>query len=99
GPHGRLGPFDGHEVDFVDLARAVTVDEIQVRAADPLDSRDVQLHRSYGPLHFRGATLECELQRLAGIPYAKRHRIRRRAVGRTKLRGRTARLHVEYEVD
>ena len=38
--------LDGQEVDVIDLLRAVAVDQVEVRAADALDGRDVQLHRA-----------------------------------------------------
>src|SRR5258708_28059990 len=46
--HGnmRLGVDDRYEVDIVDGARAVAIDQIDQAAADPFDRRDIEFHRT-----------------------------------------------------
>ena len=46
-PDGRARIIlGGHEIDVVDGALAVAVDEIDEAAADPLDGRNIELHRT-----------------------------------------------------
>jgi hypothetical protein len=45
----------GNEVDIVDRPLAVAVDQINQAAADPLDGRDVELHRADLAVHRLGA--------------------------------------------
>jgi len=79
--------------------RAVAVDEIEVRAADPLDGRDVQLHGPDRALHRLRAALHRQLERLGRVADPESHGVGRRAVGLAESRGLALRLHVEDEVD
>ncbi len=93
------GALDGREVHIVDGLGPIAVDQIEVRAADPLDGRDVQLHRTHQAAHLFGAALERQAQGLAGVAHAKGHGVGRGPVAATELRGLAGRLHVEDEVD
>ncbi|OIQ69918.1 hypothetical protein GALL_484760 [mine drainage metagenome] len=97
--HGRVRAGDGHEVDVVDLLGAVTVDQIEVRAADPLDRRDVQLHRPNRPQHRLRPALDRQLQGLGGVAHAERHGVGRGAMGGAEFRGLPLGLHVQDQVD
>src|SRR5665213_557023 len=93
------GALDGHEVDIVDFVRAVTVHQIQIRPADSLDRRNIELHGPDRAAHLAGAARHRLFEGRGGVAHTKCHGIDRRAVLATKLRGLAARLHVEDEVD
>ena len=82
GEPGVAGPgavLDGHEVDVVDGALAVTVDQVDETAADALDRRNIELHRPdmameglrpqlLGPLIRGGPVLDPERHRTDAGP-------------------------------
>ena len=91
--------LDRQEVDVVDAVRAIAVDQIDVRAADRLDRRNVQLHRA----DIAERRLRAALQRLGiglrRILHAERHRIGALPVLPAERRRLARRLHVQDEVD
>src|SRR5665213_3909090 len=64
-----------HEIDIVDrAARPVAVDEVDEAAADPLDRRDVQLHRPDAARDRLGAQFGGAAVRGGGVADAERDR-------------------------
>ncbi len=96
---GRRGALDRPEVDVIDLLGPIAVDQIEVRAADPLDGRDIQLHRPHRAPHRRRAPLHRQGQRPGGVLDPEGHGVGRGAMRLAEL-GRLARgIHVQDEVD
>ena len=89
----------GHEVDVVDAAVAVAIDQEDQAVADALDGRDVQLHRADLALHRLGAERLRPLQGGAGILDAKGHGADRRSVHAGEGLGEAVGLGVDDEVD
>src|SRR5262245_26764609 len=81
-PRGTAARSAGHrhEVDVVNRALAVAVDQIDQAAADAFDRRNVQLHRPDARLHRLRAQLDTATQRERRILHAERHRARRRTM-------------------
>ena len=74
----RVAPAGPVEIDVVDRAlRAVAVDEIDLQAADALDRRDGELHRSDLGLRRLRAHGDGALVGLPGVDDAEGHRRRR----------------------
>ena len=94
-----LPSLHGHEVDVVDRALAVAVDQVDEAAADAFDRRDLQLHRSDARLHRLRAELDAALVRRGGILHAESHRAGRRAVLAREALAEAVRLGVDDEVD
>ena len=95
-----IDTLDEIEVDVVDrFAVAEAIDQIQRRAADAFDRRQVQFHRTGGHLHRLRAEIERSFESLMRVLDAKRHRAGRRAVLGRKVIRRTLRLAVDDEID
>ena len=93
------GAFDRLEIDIIDGRCTRPVDQIEVRPANALDRRDVELHRPDLAGYRRSAALDGKLQRLVRIGNPERHGIGRRPAFFAELRGLAVRLHVEDEID
>ena len=61
------GAGDGDEVHVIVFLGPVAVHQIAVRAADPLDGRNVQFHGAHRPLNRSGAALDRQGWRQAGL--------------------------------
>src|SRR4029453_10339596 len=66
------------EVDVVDRAFAVAIDQVDETAADALDRRDLQFHRPDARLDWLRAQVDAMLVRSGSVFHAERHRTRRR---------------------
>src|SRR5215472_3927489 len=98
-PHLRRRVVAGErkEIDVVDRAVAVAVDEVYETAADPLDRRNVELHRPEFAMHRLGAERDRPLVGLARIGDAERDRAHRWAVQTCKGLCKALGLGVEDE--
>ena len=96
---GAGSPTSGMKVDIVDRPLAIAVDEVDQAAADPLDGRDIELHRPDLAVHRLGAEPDRALVGLGGVGDAKRHRADRRAMQPGKGLGKAFRLGIEDEID
>src|ERR1700722_13932531 len=102
GKTGHLA-IDGHleraEIDVIDGGLAGTIHQVDERAADALDARDVEFH---GTRALRAGT-RSELKRASigkrGIPHAKGHGTGAWTVCARKSLGEGVRLRVDDEVD
>ncbi len=92
--------FEEHEVDVIDrTALTETVDQIQRRAADALDRRQVQFHRPGFNVNRLGAQLQRTVIGLLRVFDPERHAAHRRAVLGRKVRREAVGLVVEDQVD
>jgi len=89
----------GHEVDVVDRALAVAIDQVDETAADTFDRRDLQLHRSDARLDRLRAQVDAMLVRSGSVLHAERHRTRRRPVLAREALTEAVRLGIDDEVD
>ena len=87
------------EIDIVDRVLAIAVDEIDEAAADPLDRRDVELHRPDLAVHRLGAQRNRALIGFGGVGDAKGDRAHRRAVQSGKGLSKALGFGIEDEVD
>ena len=69
-----------HEIDVVDRALAVAVDEVDQAPADAADRGNVELHRSHAPAIGPRPERERPLEGAPRVLHAQRERARRRAV-------------------
>jgi hypothetical protein len=88
-----------HEIDIVDRLPAIAVDEVDQAAADPLDRRDVELHRPELAMHRLGAEPDRPVIGRRGILDPEGDRADRRPVQPGKRLGKAFRLGVDDEVD
>ena len=93
------GALHGQEVDVIDRALAVPVDQVDETAADAFDGRDLQLHRTDTVLHRLRAEVDAALESGSGILHAEGHRACRRAVLAREVLAEAVRLGVDDEVD
>ena len=89
----------GTEIDIVDRVLAVAVDQIDQAAADPLDRRDVQLHRADLAVHRLGAEPDRPVIGRSRVLDAERDRADRRPVQPRKGLRKALGLGVQDEVD
>src|SRR5690348_15918286 len=99
GIFGLIGAFDWLEVDIVDGLRAVTIDEIDVGAANAFDTRNVELHRTDWHVHGFGVALNGLFKRLPRVLHSERHGIGGWAMLLPEIGWLAGVLHVENEVD
>ena len=97
----RAPPLLGQrqEIDIVDRVLAVAIDEIDQAAADPLDRRDVQLHRADLAVHRLGAEPDRPVIGRRGVLDAERDRADRRPVQPRKGLREALRFGVQDEID
>ena len=93
------GVLDGDEVDIVDGALAIAVDEIDQAAADAPDRRDIQLHRPDMAVERLGAELERAGVCPGTVRDPERYGRDRRPVHPGEGLGEAAGLGVDDEVD
>src|SRR6185436_10505837 len=81
------------------LAVAIAVDQVERRAADPLDRRKMQFHRPWPRLDRLRPKFQRARIRLVRIAHPKPHAARRRSVLGGEIPGEALRLAVDDEVD
>ena len=96
---GRRPGVHRAKIDIVDRALAVQVDEVDERATDAFDARNVQLHRTCALRSGLGAEAQCARVRPGGIAHAKRHGAGGRAVRPGERLGEGLGFGVDDEVD
>ena len=95
----RIGAGQRQEIDVVDGAVAIAVDEIDEAAADPLDRRNVELHRTDLALDALGAQRQRAGIGLGGVADAERHGADRGTVQAREGLGEALRLGIDQEID
>ena len=99
GSDGRLRPGRRNEIDIVDRVLAIAVDEVNQAAADPLDGRNIELHRPDLAVHRLGAERDRALIRLGRIGHTECDRTNRGAVQPGKGLGKALGLGIQDEID
>ena len=101
GAVGSCLPLAGpDEIDVVDRAAVtVAVDEVEQAAADALDRRNVEFHRTDAGFHRLGPEAHRTLEGVPGIGDAERHGAGAGAVLLGEAAGEAVRLGVDDEVD
>ena len=96
----RIDAGQRHEIDVVDCAaRAIAVDEVDQAAANPLDRRDVELHRPDAAEHRLGAQFDRPLISHRGILHPERDCTDARAVQPRKALRKAFRFGIDDEID
>ena len=95
----RLAAGDRHEIDVVDRALAIAIDQIDQAAADPFDRGNVQFHRPGGDRSRFCTQIRARGVGKARIGDAKRHGARARAVSARELLRKAVVLRIDDEID
>ena len=98
-PGGRPVGDQRVEINIVDRAVAIAVDEVDEAAADPLDRRDVQFHRPELAVHRLGAELDRAVVGRGGVLDAERDRADRGPVQARESLRKALGLGVQDEID
>src|SRR5258708_225220 len=99
--HGnrRLGVDNRYEVDIVDGALAVAIDQINQAAADPLDRRDIEFHGTRRDRSGFGAQIQGARIGQARVGDAKRHGAGAGPVSPRKALRETVVFGIDDEID
>ncbi len=95
----RLGVDDGYEVDIVNRALAIAIDQVDQAAADSLDRRDVEFHGTRGDRPGFGAQIQRARECQARVGDAKRHGAGARPVSARESLRKAVVLRVDDEID
>jgi hypothetical protein len=87
------------EIDVVDCPVAVAVNEVDQTAANPLDRRDIKLHRTDRPLVWFGTEFDRTIERRRRVGHAKRHCTGTRPVHLCESSSKAIRLGIDDKVD
>ena len=98
-PGRRHARDQGHEIDIVDRVFAVAVDEVDEAAADPLDRRDVELHRPDLAVHRLGAEPDRPVIGRRRVLDPERDRADRGPMQPGKRLGKALGLGIDDEID
>src|SRR3546814_16348246 len=86
------------EIDIIDFLRAIAIHKVKVRAANALNSGNVEFHWTGFAFYRRSAPLDRQLERLGCIMFPEGHGIRGRSMPFTEDGGFTCCLTIETDV-